>query len=277
MKNEFDKETKYKLFRSVQEILHPTISKKNISDYKIIVEESILPIRVFYPQKISHLSKVMIFIRGNGKVTDCYEKYSDICKLLTNKTDSLTIAVEYEEGQNMYQDVYNTVKYLYERLEKDDINPENIILIGDSTGANIIAGIHYLNHKEIKIGKEILFYPVLSSDYSNREKYESYKANFHFNIHLLDNLEEYFKSCIDPDHIHDPLFNPLENSLEEIPKTLLFVGKVDSLKDEAEVYFTRYKDYVQYVELPFVGHGFLKKMDEELVEEVFDKIKEFIA
>ena len=34
--NEFDNETKYRLFRSVKEILHPAISKKNISNYIII-------------------------------------------------------------------------------------------------------------------------------------------------------------------------------------------------------------------------------------------------
>ena len=37
--NEFDSEIKYKLFRTVNEILHPTISKKNISDYKIIIDQ----------------------------------------------------------------------------------------------------------------------------------------------------------------------------------------------------------------------------------------------
>jgi hypothetical protein len=35
--NEFDNEEKYKLYRQVNELLHPTISKKNISNYRIII------------------------------------------------------------------------------------------------------------------------------------------------------------------------------------------------------------------------------------------------
>ena len=68
----------------------------------------------------------------------------------------------------------------------------------------------------------------------------------------------------------------IEIAARKYPKTLLFVGKVDSLKDEIELYASNHKESTEYVELPFVGHGFLKKMDEELSTEVYDKIKEFI-
>ena len=68
---EFEKEEKYKLFRSVKEILHPSISKKNISDYKIVIEEDLLPVRIFYPKKVSNLKDVILFIHGECKVTNC--------------------------------------------------------------------------------------------------------------------------------------------------------------------------------------------------------------
>ena len=37
--NEFELEEKYKLYRTVKDLLHPTISKRNISNYKIVVDE----------------------------------------------------------------------------------------------------------------------------------------------------------------------------------------------------------------------------------------------
>ena len=274
MKNEFDHETKYKLFRSVQEILHPTISKKNLSDYKIIVEEDILPVRVFYPKKISHLSKVILFVHGNGKITDCLFKYSDICKEFTTEMNILTIAIEYEEEVGMYQKVSDTIQYFYERLEKNDIHPEDIILMADSTGANILAKIHETK-PEVEVQKEILFYPVLSSHYEDKNRYESFVLNAHFNLRLLENLEEYFQRICLPENLNEP-FDFHEEKLKEIPNTLIFVGKVDSLKDEIEEYTSKHSDWIQSVEVPFVGHGFLREMDEELINEVFDKIKEFI-
>lgn len=274
-KNEFDDEVKYKLFRSVQEILHPTISKKNISDYKIIVDENILPVRVFYPKKVSNLSQVLIFIHGNGKITDCQEKYSDICKELTMQTNSLTIAIEYEEEENYFEMISklsDAVKYLYERLERDGIDCSKIVLVGDSTGAYFITAINSLSKKEIPIQKEILFYPVLSVDYSGKKKYESFEKNRSFNPHLLEDIEEYFRGI-------NLRREALKNSflpIEEMPKMLILVGKIDSLRDEIEAYWRQYQDKIEYLELPFASHGFLKKMDKELADEVFEKINEFM-
>ena len=45
--NSFEKEFKYKLYRTVYEVVHPTISKKNISSYRIMFRDDILPVRVF--------------------------------------------------------------------------------------------------------------------------------------------------------------------------------------------------------------------------------------
>ena len=50
----FGEVEKYKLYRTVYEILHPTISKKNISNYKVVFDEKILPVLVYYPTKISN-------------------------------------------------------------------------------------------------------------------------------------------------------------------------------------------------------------------------------
>ena len=52
---EAEPEEKYKLYRTIKEILHPTISKRNISNYKIVIDEDLLLLRVFYPKKVSEI------------------------------------------------------------------------------------------------------------------------------------------------------------------------------------------------------------------------------
>ena len=275
VQNEFDNEIMYKLFRSVTEILHPTISKKNISNYKIIIDEEILPVRIFYPKKVSNLDKVIIFINGNGIVTDCAEKYSDICKKLSSKTDRLVIAIEYPEEKHgykkMYNDIYNTVKFLYKELQRNTIEKENICLVGDSTGASIISTINYLNKDEINIEKEILFYPVVTKDHEN---YESVKTNKDFNIGLIENINKYYQFIAYKKDFNDILLNPIKQNIKKYPSMLILVGKVDSLKDEISEYSKKINS--KYVEIPFSGHGFLKDMDKELETEVFTEIKKFI-
>ena len=59
MVKEFNEANKYNLYRSVKDILHPSISKKNVSNYNIIVSEDILPIQVFYPKKITDIKKII--------------------------------------------------------------------------------------------------------------------------------------------------------------------------------------------------------------------------
>ena len=54
--DDFGTEDTYKLYRTVYEIIHPTISKKNISNYKIMMQEDLVPLRIFYPKKISKTS-----------------------------------------------------------------------------------------------------------------------------------------------------------------------------------------------------------------------------
>lgn len=278
MQNSFDSELQYRLYRSVREILHPTISKKNISDYKIIVNEEILPVIVFYPKKVTDLEKVIIYIHGDGKVTGCCCEYSKISKELALKTNSLVIAVDYKEKKKkykeMYQEIYETVKYLYRELERNSIDTSKIILLGDSTGCNIITGINYLNNKEINIEKEILFYPTLSLEYFGNTSFKSLQED-HIDSGLVDKLAKYYTNIAYKKDLGDKLFNPLKlDDYDNVPKTLIFVGKVDLLVDEIKEYSKKIKD-CKYIELPFLEHGFLKKIDEEVELEVYSEVKLF--
>ena len=250
--NEFDNEIKYRLFRSVKEILHPAISKRNISNYIIVLDEEILPIRVFYPKKVTEMHKVIIYVHGNATITDCTSEYSSICKNMSVKTNHLVIAIEYQEHAKQYQkmvkEIEKTIEYLYQRLTLDGIEKEDITLVGDSTGATIITGL-----EDEKI------------------------PNRNFNLNLMKNIEEYYNYLLQEDDYQNLMLNPLNKSLSNKPKTLVMVGKVDCLKDEDKEYFDKLKgEGHKYVELPFSTHGFLKNMDKELAEEVYGELNLFL-
>ena len=263
-----------KLYRNINELLHPAISKKNISNYTIIIDEDILPVQVYYPKKVSHIEKVIIFIHGSSTITDC--NYMDIYKLFAKNTDSLVIAVEYDDVnyKKMYKDIFKTVSFVHKGLVRNNIDSNNITLIGDSTGCNIITGINYLNKKEIDIKKEVLFYPVISLDYE-KAKYDSMIKNKDFNLGILTKLRSYYEKI---EYKSDKLLKPLElKDYDGIPKTLIVVGKVDSLRDEAKEYYDKLNSNNEYKELEFLAHGFLKKMDKDVEKEVFQEINKFLG
>ena len=280
-KNVFDNEETYKLYRNINEILHPSISKKNISDYKIIIDEEILPVRVFYPKKISELKRVIIYIRGNGTVTDCTGKYAEISKNIAKQLDTMMIAVDHDEldkqYEKMYQDIYETVKFIWKGLERNGIDSKDITLMGDSTGCNIISAINYLNNKELMITKEVFFYPTLSLEYFNNSKYASLQEDSPFDFDLKKKLQNYFLKIANENQLEDELLHSLKHT-KEAPRTLILVGNVDPIKEEAKEYYENLpkENSNKYKEIPFCSHGFLKKMDKDIEQEVMLEVKTFI-
>ena len=258
--NEFDEEIKYKLFRTVNEILHPTISKKNISDYKIIMDDDILPVRVFYPKKITGIDKIVIYVHGNGEVTNCLGEYSNICKNFAVKTNCLVIAIEYDDIKGSYNEIVNEVKkcinYLYDKLIINNIKEEDIILMSDSTGSHITSLI-----KDISIKKRIMFYPVLKAVYTKKNM-----KNEDFNIGLIERINKHFKDLkvLDDVVVDD----------KEFDKMLVLIGSVDMLIDDIKNSLV--SDKITCVDISFSSHGFLKDMDKELSNEVFTVVNKFI-
>lgn len=258
--NEFDKEIKYKLFRTVNEILHPTISKKNISDYKIIMEDDILPVRVFYPKQVTNIDKVIIYVHGNGEVTNCMEKYGDICKNFAVSTNCLIVAIEYDDLSDSYKEIVSEVekciKYLYDKFIINNIIEKNIILMSDSTGSHITSLI------KVPIKKQVLFYPVLSTKYTKKDM-----KNEDFNIGLVERINKYFS-----DYKEDTSINLKDKDLD---KTLVLVGNIDMLIDDIKNRVGNNKN-IECIDIPFAAHGFLREMDKELSNDVFTIINKFI-
>ena len=284
----FDKEQKYKLYRSVYDILHPTISKRNISDYKIIIDEDMASVRVFYPLKVSDISNVMIFVHGDGDVTGCNGCYNDICRNLALDNDHLIIAVDYDDFgklkfDDLYDRIYEMVKYLYVKLNSCNISNDNIVLCGDSTGANIIISITRMlfDKDKINVNKEILFYPIISMDYFGKTKFESIEKYEQFNVGLMERLKLYLKNIkVKKSDLKKGILYPLYyDDYSNFPKTLIFTGNVDSLKDEAHEYYKRVSNNREdhsCVEIAFGTHGFLGGKDKEIIKEVNKQINKFL-
>mgnify|MGYP004610326851 FL=1 len=268
--NSFEKEFKYKLYRTVYEVVHPTISKKNISSYRIMFKDDILPVRVFYPKKVSNINRIIFYIAGFGNITGCTGKYSDICKKLAIKTDTLVIAIDMDDiDDDNYLEVYElchkTCLYLNEELEKLNIDDLKIFLTGDSLGANIAMSI--CKDEKFSLYNMILFYPVLSSKCLERE----------IDYEVLKSLKRYFS---DKKLLSNSLVFPLlDMDYKYKNNTLFIVGDADPIKDDGVNYYNLSHDNNKNNELYVVnmyGHGFLDGIDDIAFGNLFDKVNEFM-
>lgn len=281
--NDFDQELKYNLYRSVKEILHPTISKRNISDYKIILSEELMPLRIAYPKKVSNIENVMIYIHGAGEITECVGSYYDISSTIALNYNQLVISLDYEvysdlELLKLYDKFYETFKFIYFELLASGISKKQITLIGDSTGASAILSIINKCQKEnITISKQILFYPILSGKYFTKDIFA--KEENLGNKKLIKRIVSYYTERIgDKNNLKDEnIFALNKKSFTNYPQTLIICGNGDILLDDAKNLNELLGEQASLVEVPFAFHGFLKNTDKDLTKDFTSKIKEFLS
>ena len=274
IKNDFGSEDTYKLYRTVYEIIHPTISKKNISNYKIMIQEDLVPLRIFYPKKISTITRVILYIHGKRWMINGFYSYKEVCERLVQEMDTLVIVLDYENNtyQKIVEQSYQTIKYLYEGLNRVGIEKENIITIGDSVGASILSSVVLMDKSMIK--KEILLYPAL--DFSFKTKYPSMEQNSQIDLLTMNHLRTYCNKYIDLKK-YDSVMS--EKDYSDWPNTLVITGDLDPLRDEGEEFSKRLRKTnkkSKYINIKFASHGFLNSKDEEAKDECFVEMKNFI-
>ena len=148
-----------KLYRSIEDVLNPSISRKNISEYKIILKDDLVPIQVYYPNINVELNKVSIYIHGREICNDFYEEYA-------LKTNNIVIVIDYTKD-NYISELENIINYILGELIKSKIKYEDITLVGDFTGADIILELSsILDKKKYDKIDKILISPI-ENDLSN--------------------------------------------------------------------------------------------------------------
>ena len=139
--NSFDYNTKYKLYRNVNSIIHPTISKRNITDYRLVVNNKCLPLYIYYPNKLSVVNGIIIYV--HGREDKLFGRYSDVCDGLAKELNELVIAIDYDnvEGDEIYNKCKITIDYLYQELVRLNVDSDRIVLMGDYLGSDIVLNI----------------------------------------------------------------------------------------------------------------------------------------
>ncbi len=282
-KEVFDTQTTYRLYRTVRDIICPSISKENISSYKIVFQDNLLPVQVFYPKKVSDISGIIIYVPGDSVLTKCHDKYAKICSDLAVELDKLIIAIDYYDIQKSYPNSLNKIQeiieYLYKELKSSGISNKNITLMGDSSGGNFISAITFrlLKNNSNCINKEILLYPLLSGDYYKNSKYSSIKTSIDTNKVFISNLRKYMRNYAKEkkNYLREDVCPILNSNYKNYPKTLIITGDLDPLRDEGKDFFSKLED-ANYLNIKYATHGFLGTNDFDIKREYLSKIKEFI-
>ena len=178
---DFDVKKNYKIMRGLQEVLNPSfLYKKDYEDIEVELFDRNITCRVFKTDKQTKINKVIIYIHGGGWVTGSIDSYTKTCIELSKQTNRVVISIDYRLAPEYpypagFNDCYEIVKLFMENLSELGLNKDDVCLMGDSAGGNLVTAISLRATKEriFKIKEQILLYPALQSDYTNSTKYKS--------------------------------------------------------------------------------------------------------
>ncbi len=279
----------YKLFRVLQKIINSRMVNKNkYEDVVFCLGDRDIKARVFNYDDNHH--KAIIFIHGGGWVIGSLSSYTNTCIELSKKTKRMVIAIDYRLAPeypypNGFNDCYDVIKLIMDNLNALGLKEEDICLMGDSAGGNLVAAISLKSRhtKDFRIDKQILLYPALQSDYSDNTKYKSVIENGKDYILTQKQLQEYMALYVStPKELDSPYVSPLKaRTLFFQPDTLLITSDLDPLRDEGKYYakrLRRYFNYVEYYNFEEAMHGFLSQpIQKKHTMKAYNKIIEFLG
>ena len=273
-----------KLYRLIQNLLCPNIVKgPKYSDIKL----NDITLRIFDP---NNKSKILIYIHGGGWVSGNLDTHCNICYKLAEKLNRKVISIGYRLAPEYpfpagLNDCYIVTKNIMENIEKLNIKSKDVIIMGDSAGANLAMSVSLmgLHNKTFRVGKIIMIYPTTQTDYSKDSVYKSlfYNDNKGF---LTRKYLENWKNMYLPDekNKNNQYVNLMKaKRLFGLPKTLIVTGTNDPLHDEGIAFVKKLKRHlvcVRNYDLKNATHGFFSNIiDKKWTDKTIELIKGFIG
>ena len=258
-------------------------------DAKVYNEGYEIPIRAYLPRKKDREDmKVILYLHGGGWATESIDTYARALHLLAYETDCVVVAVEYRLApEHKYpvplEDCYAAAKALFTGELVDGIDPDKIIIAGDSAGGNMTAAVSLMarDRGEFSVKNQILIYPATYLEYEN-PPFRSVYENGSDYILTIGKMKDYVNFYLnDEEERREKYVSPLcETDYSNQPRTMIITAEFDPLRDEGEAYGKRLLhagNEVEVYRLNDAIHGFFSLgMKSQHMRDSLALIKEFL-
>lgn len=258
-------------------------------DAKVYNDGYEIPLRVFLPRKDDMKDmKVLLYFHGGGWATESIDTYARALHLLAYETDCAVVAVEYRLApEHKYpvplEDCYAVAKALFNGEIVSDIDPDKIIIAGDSAGGNMTAAVSLMarDRGDFSPKNQILIYPATYLEYEN-PPFRSVYENGNDYILTIGKMRDYVELYLNNEEERKEKYvSPLkETDFSNQPRTLILTAEFDPLRDEGEAYGKRLLQAGNEVEVYRLNdaiHGFFSLgVKNQHMRDSLELIKEFI-
>ena len=225
-----------------------------------------VPIHLFFPQDVAP-SGVLLFFHGGGWTSGGTESYARVCQVMAQITRRCVVSVDYRLAPEHpfpagLDDCYSVTESFYTHPSRWGIRGQDIVLIGDSAGANLCAAVSLRARDtgDFLPTAQILLYPALWNDYSENSPFPSLRENGQNYLLTARRLQDYMSYYAPQEEKNNTYVAPLLcRDLSRQPPTLLFSAEHDPLRDEGETYaaaLRRAGNQVECFRVPNALHGY---------------------
>ncbi|WP_052130241.1 alpha/beta hydrolase [Ureibacillus sinduriensis] len=252
---------------------NPALEKRpkvlNVEDRNIDAKTHQIPIRIYTPDDEVAFYPLFVFFHGGGFIHGNLESHDVSCRLLCQLSGYKVISVDYRLSPNhpapaAFHDCYTATEWVIRNASELGGRQEEVVVGGPSAGGNLatVVAMKSIMTKDFQLAKQVLHYPILDidvsikgSDYQSRDLY-----NAKYGVDITKSHADLLHNGQAGQQYESPLLAD-ENTLSQMPKTLIFTAEYDPLCDEGEFYAEKLKEVGVDVKLVrFDGgiHGFMQ-------------------
>lgn len=235
-----------------------------ITEQNIMGRHGEISIRLYYPSTGRYLP-LIVFFHGGGWVYGNLQTHDRLCRRIARDAKAIVLAVDYRRAPfykypTALEDCYDTLCWAIENAIHLKVNPEQVIVMGDSAGGNLATAVCLMARDlgQPAIAQQILIYPVTSG------KLDQPSVAQYANAPLLTKERmEYFVQCYarQEAELSQSYFSPLlAEDLSHLPPALIITAEYDLLKEQGQNYGRRLQEAnvpVTLIDYPRMVHAFL--------------------
>lgn len=214
----------------------------SVKDRRIPGPAKDIPIRLYYPRADGALP-IWIFFHGGGFVTGSLETHDTTLRGVANRCGCLVVAVAYRLAPEHpfpagLDDAYAATTWVAEHAAEIGGDPRRIGVGGDGAGGNLAAGVALMarDKGDPRLMFQLLIYPLLDATMGTASRIMSPDKGFSRDREVSV-LAAYVPLDVE---LVDPRVSPVyAKRLQNLPSTLIVVGKDDPVRDEVNRYAER--------------------------------------
>ena len=200
-------------------------------------------IRIVRPEIVSSSLPVILYIHGAGWVFGNAHTHDKLVRELAVEAQAAVVFPNYSLSPEAryptaIEECYAVAKWVAEHGRSVGLDPERLVVAGDSVGGNMAAAVTLLAKERggPAIRRQLLFYPVTDAGFDT-DSYRQFATGYFLRRDAMQWFWDQYTS--DPAERQQITAAPLRASVEQLrglPTALVITAEADVLRDEGEAY-----------------------------------------